>query len=67
MRSQPSSHVIASKFTPTAVACPSCRHLMFFKSVEPWTLMYEHQLDRVTFECGDCGSLVAHTIDEDQL
>ncbi len=67
MRSQPASHAIASTFAPTAVACPACKHLMFFKSVEAWTLMYEHQLDRVTFECGDCGRLVTHTIDEDQL
>ena len=67
MRSHPSSHVIVSMFSPTAVACPSCRHLMFFKGVEPLTLMYEHQLERVTFECGDCGRLVTHTIDEDCL
>lgn len=67
MRLQPSSHTIASMFALEAVACPACKHLMFFKSVEAGTLLYEHQLDRVTFECGDCGRLVAHTIDEDRL
>jgi len=48
-------------------ACPSCKHLMLFKSVEPWTLMYGHQLDRYTFQCGDCGHLLTHMVDEDQL
>lgn len=67
MRIQPSSPVNASTFAPIAVACPACKHLMYFKSVELRTLMYEHQLDEFTFECGDCGRLVTHMVDEDQL
>ena len=56
-----------STFEPIAVTCPECRHLMFFKSFEPWTLVYGHQIDRYTFECGDCGRLVTHMVDEDSL
>ena len=67
MRTQPSPPVFASMFAPITVACPACKHLMFFKSVEEWTLLYGHQLDQYTFECGDCGRLVTHTVDEDQL
>jgi hypothetical protein len=40
---------------------------MILKSIEPWTLLFGHQLDRYTFECGDCGDLTTRMIDEDQL
>ena len=55
------------QFAPIALVCSSCKHLMFFKSTEPWTLMYGHQLDRYIFECGDCGQLITHMVDEDLL
>ena len=45
--------------------CPSCKNLTFFKSAEPSTLMYGHQLDRYMFECGDCGQLITRIVDED--
>jgi transcription elongation factor Elf1 len=64
MRTQPVSQAILS-FEPTVFGCPSCRHLMFFKNAEPWTLMYGHQLKRYTFECGECGQLLTHLVDED--
>ncbi len=57
--------LFVSTFEPIAVACPLCKHLMFFKSFEPTTLLYGHQLDQYTFRCGDCGRVVTHTVDED--
>jgi len=63
MHTQPHSSI----FEPIAVSCPDCKNLMFFKSFEPWTLVYGHQIDRYTFECGDCGRLVTHMVDEDSL
>lgn len=57
---------IPSPSAPMVCTCPGCKHLMFYKGVEPWTLMYGHQLDRYTFECGQCGGLMSLIVDEEQ-
>ena len=67
MPTQIAPGAFSSQFAPMAPVCPSCKHLMFFKCAEPWTLMYGHQLDRYMFECGDCGQLTTRMVDEDQL
>ena len=67
MRTQLVPGVFPSQFAPMAPACPTCKELMIFKSVEPWTLMYGRPLDQYTFECGDCGYLITRTVDEGQL
>ena len=66
MRTQHVSEEIPSLPAPMVCTCPGCKHLMFYKGVEPWTLMYGRQLDIYTFECGHCGYLVADIIDEEQ-
>lgn len=66
MRTPLASEEIPSPFAPMVCACPRCKHLMFYKGVEQWTLMYGHQLDRYLFECGSCGFLLTHIVDEDQ-
>jgi len=57
---------IPSLSAPMVCTCPACKHLMFYKGAEPWTLMYEHQLDRYTFECGQCGYVMAQIVDKEQ-
>jgi predicted RNA-binding Zn-ribbon protein involved in translation (DUF1610 family) len=65
MRTQFAPEETLSLFA-SVFACPRCKHLMFYRGLEPWTLMYGHQLDRHTFECDTCGNLVVHIVDEDQ-
>jgi transcription elongation factor Elf1 len=57
---------VSSLFASMAPACPTCNELMIVKTAKPLTLMYGHQLDQYTFECGNCGYLTTRTFDEDE-
>jgi hypothetical protein len=65
MHTHPFARMASPTLAPIAVACPSCKHLMLFNSIQEGTLLYGHQLNRYSFECGDCGRLVTHIVDED--
>ena len=66
MRTSLAPEEIPSLLAPMVCGCPGCKHLMFYKGVEPWTLMYGHQLERYTFDCGYCGNSITHIVDDDQ-
>jgi hypothetical protein len=66
MRTLLAPEEIPSLLAPMVCSCPGCKHLMFYKGVEPWTLMYGHQLERYTFECAYCGISITDMVDDDQ-
>ncbi len=65
MRTDFAAGVQASLLAPMPPACPTCNELMMFKSAKPWTLVYGHQLDQYTFECGECGYVTTRMFAED--
>jgi hypothetical protein len=48
--------------TPMAPCCRHCYGLMSFKEAQPWTLLRGQQLDRLTFECDECGYTVSRLV-----